>query len=112
MPAEAADAVTPSGDSPDWADEAHLDEVFSDWVPGPHESAPAAEREMAGNGLDPGPEGGPARAPEPEPRPEPEVYDIDPVPSPPAEPVKVARPWTRSDDDVLPGRRGKGRRES
>lgn len=35
-----------TAEAPDWSDEAHLDKVFADWTPGPHESAPAAERNI------------------------------------------------------------------
>ncbi|MDP9403919.1 MAG: hypothetical protein M3P85_11480 [Actinomycetota bacterium] len=173
--------MTSPDEGPEWADEAHLDEVFSTWVPGPPDSAPAAEREMAGdsrpveippeeaisehdmeaalaaalaeaegtagpapqpselsqpsqpsNGSEPrspawlnlptaedppGPRPVPASPPttanpvvEPEPDPRPDAHAFEPAPPPAAEPAEVARPWTRSDDDVLPGRRGKSRR--
>lgn len=197
-------------EGPEWADEAHLDEVFSSWVPGPPAGASAAEREMAGDnppletpvddpiadqdmdaalaaalaeaeeeGETPSfapashdadsfegtettdepaweipaeddvaqvgepeptpphepaspswldvPETPPAVAPAavaPRPEPEPAVApsvmedggDLDSAPADehafqpaPPPPAKVARPWTRTDDDILPGRRGKGR---
>lgn len=85
---------------PEWADEAHLDQVFASWVPGPTSDAPAAEREMAYSHL---------RSSLDEPS-----ADQPPSASPtgaedgahgPAE----ACSWTRSDDDVLPYRRGRGR---
>ncbi len=204
--------MTSPDEGPEWADEAHLDEVFSTWVPGPPDSASAAEREMAGDNTpveipvdenisdqdmeaaiaaamaeaegttapewqpapewsqpapewsQPAPErsqpatersqpaeqpapppvsrrsepAGPAwlnmptpedpRGPGPVPvappmvpepvvaaepeseREAPEAQAFESVPPPPPESTKVARPWTRSDDDILPGRRGKGRR--
>lgn len=188
--------MTSPDEGPEWADEAHLDKVFSTWVPGPPDSASAAEREMAGDNepleipaedtiseydmeaalaaalaeaddapapapdpptpsdpwerteapdppprqeprspawlgvpapeAPPGPgpvpvappamsphrvdEAAPDPQPEPQPEPEPDRYAFEPVPPPPPEQPKVARPWTRSDDDILPGRRGKGRR--
>lgn len=42
------DAAAPpaQASAPQWSDEAHLDEVFASWTPGPPASAPAAEREM------------------------------------------------------------------
>lgn len=196
-------------EGPEWADEAHLDEVFSTWVPGPPASASAAEREMAGEnppleipvddptadqdmdaalaaalaeaeeeGETPSfapasddadsfegaettdepaweipaegpPEDDTAQVGEPEPTPphepagpswlhvpetppavatppEPEPAlatsvvedggDLDSAPADehafqaaPPPPAKVTRPWTRTDDDILPNRRGKGR---
>ena len=206
--------MTSPDEGPEWADEAHLDEVFSTWVPGPHDSASAAEKEMAGEnprleippedvsdedmeaalaaalaeadqlsdpdaedlGAPPVPAGAghpepsepaspswldvpepdpptagastpdpisqvgqepdPTFDPEPDPEPVPEaaaapatdpepqprrVVDGDhaelppepvfePAPPPPPETSRVARPWSRSDDDILPGRKGKGRR--
>lgn len=192
--------MTSPDEGPEWADEAHLDEVFSTWVPGPPDSASAAEKEMAGENpplelpaeeeisdedmeaalaaalaeaeqwddpdfasveadLDPpAPPPPPAERPapsepaspswlnvpepssmepdpifeaEPDPEPsfepeiersaEPEAFfeaerepgaqtSFDPSPPPAPEPTGPARPWTRSDDDILPGRKGKGRR--
>lgn len=202
--------MTSPDEGPDWADEAHLDEVFSTWVPGPPDSASAAEKEMAGDNprleipaedisdedmeaalaaalaeaeqlsepdaqdieaqdietapaargrpepsepaspswlnvtepdppaastmapdlvFDPEPEPEPVFDPEPEPdpvlqaaaepvldpepqperAPEPEPV-FEPAPPPPTGASRVARPWSRSDDDILPGRKGKGRR--
>lgn len=47
-PAPASPPVSTSDtDGPEWADEARLDEAFAQWVPGPPDDAPAAEREMA-----------------------------------------------------------------
>lgn len=191
--------MTSPDEGPEWADEAHLDEVFSAWVPGPPDSASAAEKEMAGENpplelpaeddisdedmeaalaaalaeaeqwnqpdfasveadLDPPapppppaersaasepaspswlnvpePEAPPApiepssmepdptleaeaeAEPEPEPFFEPErepgaQTSFDPGPPPAPQPTGPARPWARSDDDILPGRKGKGRR--
>lgn len=42
-----ADDVSSRAAAPEWADEAHLDEAFADWTPGPPPEAPAAEHEMA-----------------------------------------------------------------
>lgn len=190
--------MTSPDEGPEWANEAHLDEVFSTWVPGPPDSASSAEREMAGENpplelpaedeisdedmeaalaaalaeaeqwnepdftgveADPDPPAPPPPAertaasepaspswlnvsepeappdpvepetmtsdpifePEPEPEPEPATFlepepdpepeaAFDPVPPPPPVPTAPARPWTRTDDDILPGRKGKGRR--
>ncbi|HUP69806.1 MAG TPA: hypothetical protein VM142_08320 [Acidimicrobiales bacterium] len=193
--------MTSPDEGPEWADEAHLDEVFSTWVPGPPDSASAAEKEMAGdnprleipeedisdedmeaalaaalaeaeqlsadaqdieaqdietapaaagrpetsepaspswlNVTEPEPPAAGTMAPDPifdpEPKPEPifdpeperePIFDPEPVfdpepqpepvfepaPPPPPEASRVARPWSRSDDDILPGRKGKGRR--
>ena len=45
---ETEDRPAPAaGSAPEWADEQRLDEVFAEWTPGPHASAPAAEHEMA-----------------------------------------------------------------
>lgn len=40
-------AATSEATVPEWADDAHLDQVFAGWTPGPPADAPAAEREMA-----------------------------------------------------------------
>lgn len=40
-------AATSDAKVPEWADDAHLDQVFAGWTPGPPADAPAAEREMA-----------------------------------------------------------------
>lgn len=91
---EPADAAS----APDWSDEAHLDQVFSSWVPGPPPDAPAAEREMAST---------------PPPEPPPETGDDAPAHPEPGSVVQAttapAPPWTRTDDDVLRYRRGRRR---
>ena len=142
---DTAPAATSGPAGPDWADDAHLDEVFASWTPGPPDDAPSAEREMArmepsGSPLDddlaaalsaalleaesedqsevsssgePGDDpaagtaetaltqpvaAGPAEA---------ETDWVPPPSPPPAPPVAEDRPWTRSDDDVLPRRGGR-----
>jgi hypothetical protein len=112
---------------PEWADDAHLDEAFASWTPGPPPEAPAAEREMAMH-SDPmsrrridddlaaaltealtassaDSDAVLADAPESD-------HDLvaELLPEPAPEP---ARGWTRGDDDVLPQReasRSRGRR--
>lgn len=116
---------------PEWADDAHLDEAFASWTPGPPPEAPAAEREMAmhsdpvsrrridddlavaltealsASPVNPDPvfADTPDVAVELQPEPQPE-------PAPAPEPVPF-RGWVRGDDDVLPQRatgRPRGRR--
>ncbi|MDQ3570758.1 MAG: hypothetical protein M3396_09110 [Actinomycetota bacterium] len=90
------------GAGPDWADEAILDQAFASWTPGPPASAPAAERKMAElvannlHNLEPA-------------APVVPLVALEAVPVEPVEPVEP-RPWTKTDDDVLPRRRGGGRR--
>ena len=116
--------------APEWADEQRLDEVFAEWTPGPHASAPAAEHEMAAHTSTNAPLDDDLAAaltaalssddtvaddvptfPEVDPEPDSlaaALYD-EPVPTPePAEPIH----WTRGDDDVLVGgtRRARGLR--
>ena len=124
-----AGSSAPTGGTtvPEWADDAHLDEAFASWTPGPPPEAPAAEREMASHD---------------DPRARRRIDDdlaaaltealtaqtsstesafadlhtqesddivgelfAEPIP----EPVPV-RAWTRGDDDVLPVRSSGGRR--
>ncbi|MDP8992605.1 MAG: hypothetical protein M3N31_06095 [Actinomycetota bacterium] len=96
---------------PEWSDEAHLDEVFASWTPGPPSDAPAAERAMG----DPDASDPRRDAPLPQPRAEAPVgaepgSEVDEGgseqgTSEPAQPLR----WVRAHDDVLPHRRG-GRR--
>lgn len=87
---------------PDWSNETRLDQVFASWTPGPPSDAPAAEREMAYSGLPASTEG--ARLPAAsDSEVEDGVTDVA-VPAP-----ATAETWTRSDDDVLPYRRSRGR---
>lgn len=105
---------------PEWADDAHLDEAFASWTPGPPPEAPAAEREMAmhsdptsrrridddlavaltealtASPVNPDPVFADAAETDHE-----LVVELLPEPAP--EPV---RGWTRGDDDVLPQRSG------
>ena len=113
-----------TGAAPEWSDEARLDEVFAFWTPGPPSDAPAAEREMAYAG---GPGLAAPAAPSdmdldasfPEAFPELSADQIGaelPSEHGRSEPeleAGEARPWSRSDDDVLPhSRRRAGRRLS
>lgn len=85
-PEEAEQETAPTSllpsEAPEWSDEHRLDEFFATWAPGPPADASAAERELVGAAASDG--GPPADAG--------------------AETRAEARPWTRSDDDVLPGR--------
>lgn len=132
-----ADDVSSRPTAPEWADEAHLDEAFAGWTPGPPPEAPAAEHEMAAHDehgshhrIDDDLAAALTQAlsadtvyPEPvfadhedvEDEPEPLVaYEPAPVdfePEPEAEPPSVPVGWSRGDDDVLPsGKGGKGRK--
>ena len=115
-----AAATTPQN-GPDWADEAHLDQAFADWTPGPPADAPAAEREMAAhvdtstrrridddlaNALTEALTSSASVSSEP-------VYAelMAEIPAAPAEPEPVHH-WTRGDDDVLPSRAGGRKRFS
>ncbi len=87
---------------PDWADETRLDQVFASWVPGPTADAPAAEREMAYSDLPSSLHEASTNQP------------LSATPRGAGDEAQAgsaeARSWTRSDDDVLPHRRGRGRR--
>ncbi|HVF73433.1 MAG TPA: hypothetical protein VM938_00185 [Acidimicrobiales bacterium] len=106
--------------TPEWADEAHLDQAFANWTPGPPADAPAAEREMAAH-VDPTSRrridddlasaltealsAAPAE-------PEPDLAElIAEIPAAPVAPEPV-RSWSRGDDDVLPSRAGTPGRKS
>jgi hypothetical protein len=112
--------AAPSGPAPAWADDQRLDEVFSQWTPGPPADAPAAEREIV-DALDhetagaiaeilaPGtPDPAPVSFPAVELEPDPVAEALYVEPEPLAEPRK----WVRGDDDIQFGGRsgGKGRR--
>ena len=102
---------------PDWSDEVRLERAFADWTPGPPSGAPAAEREMAYAGATPS-----ARSLQADPQAlaspiAGDVGHLDGAHQEMAaeeavvEPSEI-RPWSRSDDDVLPRarrRRGAGR---
>jgi hypothetical protein len=112
-------APTPHA-APDWADEAHLDEAFANWTPGPPADAPAAEREMAAHvevtsrrridddlaaALSEALSSGPATTES--------VYAelVQEIPEAFVEPEPEPQPtlphtWRRGDDDVLPSRSG------
>lgn len=124
-----ADDVSSRPTAPEWADDAHLDEAFANWTPGPPPEAPAAEHEMAAHGVPTSyhpidddlaaaltqalssdtvyPEpvfAGHEVAEDDEDEDEPTVaYEPAPVafePEPRPAPVLLA--WSRGDDDVLP----------
>ena len=110
--------ASPAGSAPTWADEQRLDEVFSQWTPGPPADAPAAEREIV-DALDhetagaiaeilaPGtPDPAPVSFPAVELEPDPVAEALYAEPEPFAEPRK----WVRGDDDVQFGGPSKGRR--
>ena len=86
--------------APEWSSEEALDEAFSEWVPGPTDDAPSAERSIVANALT-----------QPVLAPEPAVSDWAVETAPVAvEPVAaIARRWSLSDDDILPARRGRKR---
>ncbi|HEX9969745.1 MAG TPA: hypothetical protein VGB03_06370 [Acidimicrobiales bacterium] len=114
---------------PEWADDAHLDEAFASWTPGPPPEAPAAEHEMAAH-VDLGSRRridddlAVALTQALTAAPAPAAVVVEPQPSldntsddlvgelllePVAEP-EPARGWTRGDDDVLPNRGGRSSR--
>ena len=105
------------GSAPEWSADERLDEAFAEWSPGPPPEAPEAERKVVELG-DPG-DGdlhealaaalaAPALegdATMPAPAGDETVADAETV----AATVPMARPWQRSDDDILPaGRRRRG----
>ena len=87
--------------APEWSSEEALDDSFSEWVPGPSDDAPAAERSIVADALT-----------QPVAAPELAVADwvTETAPITPASFVEVSRRWTPSDDDILPTRRGRKRR--
>ena len=117
-------AATSEANVPEWADDAHLDQVFAGWTPGPPADAPAAEREMAAH-VDPASRrriddelasaltqaltANPI-APEPlfaERSDETEQVDDELTHTHVAElvaPREPTRAWSREDDDILPAR--------
>ena len=121
----AGNGTTTAQAVPEWADDAHLDEAFASWTPGPPPEAPAAEREMAMHddpmsrrridddlaaALTEALTASPVSL-------DPDIADDHQDPlvelrlEPEPEPV---RGWSRGDDDVLPQRaggrtRGRGR---
>jgi hypothetical protein len=128
-----ADDVSSRPTAPEWADEAHLDEAFAGWTPGPPPEAPAAEHEMAAHEpsshhrIDDDLAAALTQAlshdtvyPEPvfadhadledEAEAEPVAYEPAPVAfEPEVEVPSVPVAWSRGDDDVLPsGKRHKG----
>lgn len=126
-----ADDIPSRPGAPEWADEAHLDEAFADWTPGPPPEAPAVEHEMAAHDeasharIDDDLAAALTQALSSTPiNPDPVFADhdvaveavvevepavaVDPEPEPvEPEPVAVYN-WARGDDDVLPA--GKARR--
>ncbi len=73
-------------DVPEWAEDAVLDRFFASWTPGPPPDAPSAEQEMMGLVTSAGGEAGTDPA-----------FATD------------GSGWARSDDDVFPGPRRRGR---
>lgn len=90
--------------APEWADDERLDELFSAWAEAALEADVVTDRRLVPAGD---------AAPAPEPAPDGTVYepsaggaDLDPLAAREALPV-----WSRSDDEVIPRRRGRwGRR--
>lgn len=104
-------ASTPQA-APEWADEAHLDQAFANWTPGPPADAPAAEREMAAHvdlgsrrRIDDDLAAALTEAlSSPPSSPEPQVAElIAEIPTLAPEPIPL-HGWRRGDDDVLPAR--------
>lgn len=91
--------------APAWSSDEALDGVFSTWVPGQQECAPAAEREIvagvatAPSTWDLDEEHATALAPKPGLALEPEVAA--------AAVAVITRTWDPRDDDILPVRRAK-----
>jgi hypothetical protein len=92
--APAATATEEPTRAPAWSSEEALDEVFSSWVPGPSDDAPAAQRSMMAD------VGGELPV-------EPPHVDTWLQETEPVEAVLVASVprWSPSDDDILPARR-------
>ena len=91
--------------APEWSSAEALDEAFASWVPGESDGTTAFERSLMEE-----------EAPAPATLAEALHVDVDdwltetePVPEPVATGV---RPWSPSDDDILPARRRSGRRLS
>ncbi|HUF34041.1 MAG TPA: hypothetical protein VMN58_12625 [Acidimicrobiales bacterium] len=106
-PNSAAEATLPT-----WAEEEALDEAFAEWVPGPPEGAPAAER----HALEPEPETADHAIPDEwlvsaEAT---EAYaDLAPASEATdhtAEASAAPSRWCRGDDDLLPASARRGRR--
>lgn len=110
-------AATSESNVPEWADDAHLDQVFAGWTPGPPADAPAAEREMAAHieptrrRIDDELAGALTKALSASPiAPEPlfaDRADDELTPTHIDELIALREPtrvWTRGDDDVLPAR--------
>lgn len=115
--------ATSESNVPEWADDAHLDQVFAGWTPGPPADAPAAEREMAAHieptrrRIDDELAGALTKAltanpiaPEPlfaDRADEDDEVDDELTPAHIDELIALrepARVWTRADDDILPAR--------
>ena len=114
-PEGATEAAPQESGAPEWSADERLDEAFAEWSPGPPPEAPDAERKVVEIG-DPG-DGDlhealaaalaqpPSDATVSSPAPEADTAAVEPV----AATAPVARPWQRSDDDILPaGRRRRG----
>lgn len=113
-------AATSESNVPEWADDAHLDQVFAGWTPGPPADAPAAEREMAAHieptrhRIDDELAGALTKALTANPiAPEPlfadraDEADDELTPAHIDELIAAREPtrvWTRGDDDILPAR--------
>ena len=105
---EPGQATTLSGALPAWADDTVLDEAFANWVPGPPDDAPGAERGMLSDLASRPAE---ATSPPTDPRSTPVA---DAVPGNPnfifpsgdeaggGLPVPAPSRWQRGDDDLLP----------
>ena len=118
-PKEGAEATPEEGSAPDWSADERLDEAFAEWSPGPPPEAPEAERKVVELG-DPGDGDLNEALAAALAQPSSEATVTSPTPAPEADapaveaadttvPVPVARPWQRSDDDILPaGRRRRG----
>lgn len=89
--------------APSWSSEEALDEVFASWVPGPGADSSAAERSMVAGVA------GEVVSFTPTSTVDEWLLETEPV----AEAVAASVParWSPSDDDILPARRGRGRRD-
>ena len=109
---QATDGFDPSA-GPDWSDELRLEQAFADWTPGPPSDAPAAERQMAYAGAAAPPAGSLPPDPPASAFGE-DLGELEPVhgevPEHSLAEAVAARPWSRSDDDVLPHARRRGAR--